>query len=407
MPSQELIPNLFRTEYSKLVAVLCKVFGLSNIQLAEDIVSDTFLQAAENWEQKGIPENPVAWLYTVAKNKTRDFLRREKLRREKIEPNIKYEQEDSYSLELDFSQQNIEDSQLRMLFAVAHPLLKKPAQIALALRVLCGFANDEIATALLTNKEVVNKRLYRAKQCLREHEVKIDFPPEKEISARLDTVLTTLYLLFNEGYHSLCNDKALRKDLCLEAMRLTILLVRNQATNLPKVNALLALMCFHASRFEARQDKEGALVLYEEQDRSLWDQALIEKGEYYLNRSAGGKEVNRYHFEAAIAYWHTQEDSPAKWESVLQLYNNLLQMQYSVVAALNRTYALAQANGKKPALEAALKLDLDKSHLYHLLLAELYKGSELDKQKHHLKIALDLSKSPAEKDLIRRKLERL
>jgi len=160
MTTSELIPNLFRTEYSKLVAVLCKAFGLSNIQVAEDIVSDTFLQATTTWKLKGIPENQIGWLYTVAKNKTRDYLRREKLRIEKIEPNLKHQQEKSYDIELDLSKENISDSQLRMIFAVCHPSIKKESQIILALRVLCGFGIPEIAAALLSNKETTNKRLY-------------------------------------------------------------------------------------------------------------------------------------------------------------------------------------------------------------------------------------------------------
>ncbi|MGB0932379.1 MAG: RNA polymerase sigma factor, partial [Chitinophagales bacterium] len=275
MNDNSLIPNLFRAEYSKLVAVLCKAFGLSNIQIAEDIVSDTFVLAAETWSKKGLPDNQVGWLYTVAKNRARDYLRREKIRIEKIEPNLKLNQEETYYLEIDLSQQNIEDSQLRMMFAISHPLLTTESQITLALRIFCGFAINEIASALLTNKQVINKRLYRAKNSLRKHDKEITFPKDTEISKRLDTVLTTLYLLFNEGYYSTCNDKTLRKDLCLEAMRLTLLLIQNPSTNLPKVNALLSLMCFHASRFEARYNKSGAFVLYENQDRNLWNKELI------------------------------------------------------------------------------------------------------------------------------------
>ena len=400
-----LIPNLFRTEYSKLVAVLCKVFGLSNIQVAEDIVSDTFLLAAETWGIKGLPDNQVAWLYTVAKNKTRDYLRREKIRIEKIEPELKHTQDKDYEIELNLSQQNIEDSQLRMMFAIGHPSLATEAQIALALRILCGFGNDEIASALLTNKEVINKRLYRAKKSLRDNNIKFDFPNTTEIKNRLETVLTTLYLLFNEGYYSSSSDKMLKKDLCLEAMRLTILLTNNSQTNLPKVNALLSLMCFHASRFEARIDDDGEFVLYNEQDKSRWDLSLIEKGEHYLNQAATGEKLSKYHLEAAIAYWHTEEESEEKWENILQLYNLLLQIEYSPVAALNRTYALAKADGKAVALKEALKIKLDKHHLYHTLLAELYDGSDKKKQIQHLEFALTLIKSEKEKNFILKKIE--
>ncbi len=404
----QLIPKLFRTEYSKLVAVLCKVFGLSNIQVAEDIVSDTFVLAAEKWKEQGLPDNQVAWLYTVAKNRARDYLRREKLRREKIEPNIKHSQETSYDLELDLSEQNIEDSQLQMLFAVANPLISEQSQIAMALRVLCGFSIDEVASALLSNREVINKRLYRAKQNLRKHKVKLELPPPKHIAERLDTVLTSLYLLFNEGYYATHSDVVIRKDLCREAMRLCILLTRNESTDLPKVSALLSLMCFHSSRFEARFDAQGDQVLYYEQDRNLWQQSLIAKGEYYLNRSSTGEQLDKFHLEAAIAYWHTEEDSHEKWENILQLYNYLLQLEYSPIAALNRTYALARADGANIAIPEALKLNLEDRHLYHTLLAQLYAEiNNLDKQKLHLNLALDKAASKRDRDFIQAKLDKL
>ncbi len=405
--SKELIPNLFRTEYSKLVAVLCKVFGLENIQIAEDIVSDTFLLAAETWGMKGLPDNQVAWLYTVAKNRTRDYLRREKIRIEKVEPDIKHSQDKDYELEINLSQQNIEDSQLRMIFAICHPALASESQIALALRILCGFGINEIASALLTNKEIINKRLYRAKNSLRENNININFPEKEAINSRLDTVLTTLYLLFNEGYYSSSSDKILRKDLCLEAMRLTLLLTQKDKTNLPKVNALLSLMCFHASRFEARIDEKGAFVLYHEQDKSLWDKGLVEKGEQFLNASSTGEKLSKYHLEAAIAYWHTEEESEEKWENILQLYNYLLQIEYSPIAALNRTYALSQANGKAVAIKEALKINLDKNHLYHSLLAELYENLDVNKQLHHLQTALTLVKSEKEKNILLKKIEQV
>jgi len=408
MTTSELIPNLFRTEYGKLVAVLCKAFGLSNIQVAEDIVSDTFLHATDTWEKKGIPDNQVGWLYTVAKNKTRDYLRREKLRIEKIEPNLKYQQEKSYDIDLDLSKENISDSQLRMIFAVCHPSIKEESQIILALRVLCGFGIPEIAAALLSNKETTNKRLYRAKNSLREQQILTDFPEPQEINNRLDTVLTTLYLLFNEGYYSNSGDKILRRDLCLEAMRLLILLIHYPPTNLPKVNALLSLMCFHASRMEARVTEEGELILYEDQDRNLWNQDLIEKGEYYLNKSSTGKQLHKYHLEAGIAYWHTQEEDQEKWENILQLYNYLLRLEYSPIAALNRTYALAKANNPEKALQEALKLKLENNSLYYCLLAELnLQCKQSEKAAEQLNHALTLTKSTSEKGMILRKLEKI
>ncbi|HHH50350.1 MAG TPA: sigma-70 family RNA polymerase sigma factor [Saprospiraceae bacterium] len=406
MKPKQLLPNLFRTEYSKITAVLCKVFGLSNIELAEDIVSDTFLLAAETWGKKGMPENQVAWLYTVAKNKTKDYLKRKKLYINKIEVDLKHSSESAYEIEIDWSNKNITDSQLQMLFAICHPSLKPEAQIGLALRILCGFGIDEIAAAFLSNKETINKRLYRAKESLRKNNVEIRFPQGNELLSRLENVLITLYLLFNEGYYSTVSNHTLRKDFCLEAMRLSILLTQNEASNLPKVNALIALMCFQASRFDARNDANDNFILYQNQDEKLWDKELIQKGEEFLNKASTGDELSKYHLEAAIAYWHTQkEDDKEKWENILQLYNLLLQIEYSPITALNRTYALSKANSIQQAIAEAEKINLSKNHLYHCLLADFYKAIDLQKSTRHLQTALQLAKSEKEKILIKKKLD--
>ncbi len=406
MKDKELLPHLFRSEFSKIVSVLCKTFGLSNIELAEDMVSDTFLVATETWGLKGIPENPTAWLYTVAKNKARDTFRREKIFQEKIIPHLKRQHPFSETLEIDLSENNIQDSQLQMLFAVCNPIISPEAQIALALRILCGFGIPEIAKAFLSNKETINKRLHRGKEKLRQHKIEMALPSNEEMENRLNNVLSTLYLLFNEGYYSSTSEKNIRKDLCIEAMRLTYLLINHKLTNQPKVNALMALFCFHSSRFDARTNTHGEQIVYAEQDRANWDYDLIEKGEQYLNLSGTGTAVTKYHLEAIIAYWHTQDiDSKEKWEGILQMYNQLLQIEYSPMAALNRTYALSKANSKEEALEEALKIELKNNHLYHLLLAELYDGIDIKKRTEHLKQALKLAHTENEKKTILKKIE--
>ena len=344
MTQQELIPHLFRTEFTKITSVLCKLFGIQHIEIAEDIASETFLSAVESWTYKGIPENPTAWLYVVAKNKAKNYLQRNSVFENKIAPALKNNSSSVDMDEIDLSDQNITDSQLQMMFALCHPSISKEAQVGLSLRILCGFGIEEIADAFLSNKETINKRLFRAKQTLRKENIKIELPPSSEIDERLSSVLTTIYLLFNEGYYSTSQDQTLRKELCYEAMRLCTMLTENEATNKPEVNALLALMCFHASRFDARFNNNGEMIMYEEQDENLWDQELITKGAYFLKSSARGNNLSKYHLEASIAYWHTvKEDTKEKWENILQLYNQLLQLQYSSIAALNRTYALSKA----------------------------------------------------------------
>src|SRR5436190_19150830 len=233
MQQPELIPHLFRTEYRKIVSVLSRHFGFEQIEIAEDIASDTFLTAAQTWSMNGIPENPVAWLYHVAKNKARNYLQRNDLFDKKIVPEIKATKEASAEIEIDLSLQNINDSQLQMMFAICHPAISPEAQIGLSLRILCGFGIEEIADAFLSNKETINKRLSRAKEKLRLEKVQIEFPSDAEINYRLETVLTTLYLLYNEGYYSESRDIVLREDLCLEAMRLNYLLIENEQTDQP------------------------------------------------------------------------------------------------------------------------------------------------------------------------------
>jgi RNA polymerase sigma factor (sigma-70 family) len=405
MQNKELIPHLFRTEYTKIIAVLVKLFGFEHIEIAEDIVSDTFLVASEAWGQKGVPQNPTAWLYTVAKNKAKDFFRHHAVFTQKVSVEIKHSPAFYQEIELDLSHKNIEDSQLQMMFAICHPAISVEAQIGLSLSILCGFGVEEIADAFLSTKEKIYKRLSRAKNKLRAAQVKIELPTQAAINERLDTVLTTLYLLFSEGYYSLSKNTTLRKDLCLEAMRLNYLLIENALTNTPKANALLSLMCFHASRFEARTGLNGELILYDEQDTSLWNTELIARGEYYLNQASTGNKLTKYHLEAAIAYWHTiREDTHHKWENILQLYNQLLQIQYSPIAALNRTYALSRADGKAAAIIEAEKLRLEDNHLYHSLLGDLYSGIDNEKALLHLERALKLSKSVTEREVIAAKI---
>jgi RNA polymerase sigma factor (sigma-70 family) len=408
MRQQELIPHLFRTEYRKIVSVLCKRFGFDEIEIAEDIASDTFVTAAQSWRLSSIPKNPTAWLYNVAKNKARNYLHRDSIFKSKIALELKKTFSDVDENEIDLSLQNISDSQLQMMFAICHSSISPEAQIGLSLRILCGFGIEEIADAFLTNKETINKRLFRAKEKLREEKIKIELPGSTEIDERLTTVLRTIYLLFSEGYYSESQNETIRKELCFEAMRLCTMLVENKATNKPEVNALLSLMCFHASRFDARINKNGELVLYNEQDTNLWNADLISKGGYFLHCASTGNKLSRYHLEAAIAYWNTKkEDTKEKWENILQLYNRLLQIEYSPVAALNRTYALSKVKGEQEAIMEAEKLQLTGNHFYFTLLGELYNNIDNNKAKENFQKAISLAKTQTDKQTIQKKIDRL
>lgn len=358
--------------------MLCKLFGPGDIETAEDLVSETFAQALETWPHKGLPENPTAWLYTVAKNKARNHLIRQKTFSSKVINEVKLSMQQSEEVEIDLSERNISDSRLQMLFAICHPSIPVEAQIGLALKILCGFGIDEIATAFLSNRETIAKRLMRAREKLRTEKIEIALPAESEINTRIASVLLTLYLLFNEGYYS-DND-----EFCVEAMRLTYELVRDPATNRPDVNALLALMCFHSSRKNPE---------------------LIEKGVFHLKESATGNKFSKYHLEANIAYWHTKDDSGEKWEMILGLFNHLLTIEYSPMAAINRTFALSKVHGVEEAIRQAEKLDLNTNHYYFTLLGNLYSSIDEKKSRLNYQRAYDLARTRSDKEFLRSKLQ--
>ena len=408
---QESLRHLFQQEFGRLVAVISKRFGLPHIELAEDIVAETFLLAAETWGVRGLPPNPTAWLYAVARQKMLYQLRRNKLLNEKILPTLAIRQAEADADEPDFSGQTIRDSQLQMLFAICTPVIARDAQIGLALRILCGFGIDEIAGAFLTNKETITKRLFRAKAKLRTHRLTLDLPAPAELVRRLDQVLHVIYLLFSEGYYSTTHSPTFRKDVCLEALRLGIMLTDYPPANVPKTNALLALMCFHASRFDARTGQghsDGSLVLYEQQDESCWDNRLIRQGFRYLDQSMRGGNLSTYHIEARIASWHcTKNDTPEKWADILSLYDQLLLLNPSPNVALNRVYALYKVSGVAAGLSGVKALKQISNHLYYVLLGELHRETDPAQAVMAFQRAYRLAKTAMDRQLIGQKLNQL
>lgn len=403
----ELLPHLFRVEYSKMTAVLCRHFGLRHIEMAEDIASETFLKAMEIWSLKGLPEKPTAWLYAVAKNRTKDYLKRNNYFNKEVTKNIGKASGAYTEPDIDFTEQSIKDSQLAMIFAVCSPVNSTEAQICLALQILCGFSVEEIANAFLSNKETIKKRLFRARENLRHQLFKIQKLKPDEIVCRLDTVLTTLYLLFNEGYFSKTHSNIVRKDLCLEAIRLAYTLTENQVTDTAQTNALLALMCYQSSRLDARINASEEAILFDKQDRNLWNNELIEKGNYYLLRACSVQELSKYHLEASIAHWHTAPADNKKWKNILWLYNQLLSIEYSPITALNRTFAFAKVYGNEKAILEAEKLNLQENHYYHSLLGYLYSSTDISKATKHYNQSITLASSAAEKRLLKKEVERL
>jgi RNA polymerase sigma-70 factor (ECF subfamily) len=390
MQEREVLPNLFKAERRKIISELRYLFAIE-IEVVEDLVSDTFLSAAEFWRNHGLPQNPTAWLHTVAKNKARNHLKKKAIFDKKLSPELKLTPT-TEEIETDFSKKSIDDSQLAMIFTICNPCVPNEAQVGLALNLLCGFGIQEIADAFFTTKHIVYKRLERAKERLKLNNIKIEQPTPSEINIRLDNVLTILYLLFSEGHFSMSQNSTLRESFCTEAMRLNHLLIENQITNTPAVNALFALMCFHSSRFAARIKGDGTMIPYDDQDDTRWDKQLITQGLYHLNIAATGKTVSKFHFEAGIAYWHTQkEDTEQKWKSILNLYNKLLDLEYSPVAVLNRAYALAKVKGKTYAITEAESLQLTDNLFYHSLLSFLYNGLDDTKALHYSLTAVTVS----------------
>ena len=404
MPHSQLLSDLFRKEYAKMVAVLCRHFGFSHLEIAEDIVSDTFLKAYELWATQPLPPNPTAWLYTVAKNKAKDYEKHVAIFQNKVKKVLTPTERNE---ELTFETSEINDSQLEMLFNICDPSISVVSQISLALQILCGFTVEEIANALLTPVETIKKRLFRAKSKLREHHFQIKTVSSADIQARLETVLRCLYLFFNEGYFSETNSQFIRKEFCKEALRLTLLLAEHPQTDTPQVNALLSLMCFQSSRLEARTSTTGENTLYEQQDKSKWDKDLIDRGNYYLVKACEGSEVSKYHLEAGIAYWHTTPTDENKWEYILRLYNQLIIIEYSSIIALNRAFAYGKVYGKEKAIVEAEKLGLEDNHYYHELLGYLYTDIDNQKAIAHYQKAVTLSKSPNERATLQKQIEQL
>ena len=412
--SVELAAHLFRHEAGKMTATLTKHFGFGNVQIAEDIVQEAMIAALQHW-QREIPANPRAWLYRVAKNKALDLVRRKK-HFTRIQGDITYlheqiaEEEHSRALEEIFEKKSIEDSTLQMLFACCHPALPEEMQIALALKTLCGLSVQEIANAFLTGKDTIEKRLYRAKERVRESGIAVEFPRDQDLESRLNAVLHVLYLLFNEGYNSSHPDTLIRRDLCDEAQRLCTLLTEHSLCAKPPVNALMALMYFQASRFQARLKESGELVILSEQKRELWNMEFVAEASRYLAASAEGMSVSRYHIEAGIAAHYALAPSfdVIDWTEIEKLYITLLTLAPSPIVELNLVIVRSHLYGVEMALQelSVLETVLEKWYLLHATRGEILKRSgAIALAKEAFQKAWHLTQSVAEQAYLERKIQ--
>ncbi|HVG15881.1 MAG TPA: sigma-70 family RNA polymerase sigma factor, partial [Chitinophagaceae bacterium] len=402
----------FRHESGKMIAVLSGLLGLQQLQAAEDIVQDTLLQALQTWTFNGMPDNPTGWLHRVARNKAIDYLRRNKNFQHHISPEYSYllqsEEVLTPSDNLFFEDEDIEDSQLRMIFACCHPAIPLESQLALALKTLCGLSTSEIARAFLTPEETIAKRIYRAKEKIRTEKIVLQMPHSGQLTTRLDAVLHCLYLLFNEGYNSAHPSQLIREELCEEAIRLSFLLTKSPATNKSVTNAVLALFCLQASRLRARLDEGGNIILLKHQDRSLWFTPLIDKGLYFLNNAAT-EDTSVYHLEAAIAYFHAIAPSfdQTDWQSIYRLYTILYAEQPTPFIALNKAIAALYAKDAATALDELTTIKgLSTYYLYYTALGEVYleMGKKSEAHSYYRK-ALSLTNSLPEQQLLLAKMQ--
>jgi RNA polymerase sigma-70 factor (ECF subfamily) len=399
-----------------MVAVLTRIFGPENISLAEDVVQDSLAEAISHWTYKGVPGNPSAWLFRVAKNKALNIVNREKYKRQ-YSSDVIHHLKSGWTAEpaLDhlFSEQEILDDQLRMIFTCCHPAISADSQVALALKTLCGFSIPEIAKAFLTTDENINKRLVRARQRIREDEIPFEVPQGKELGKRLEAVLETIYLLFNEGYSASKGNDLVRYELCEEAIRLAEIIVRHPALqNKSAVYGLLSLMQLNASRFSARQNKEGNLLTMAEQDRSLWNGELISKGIHNLEKHTVDSPVLIYNILAAISACHclAPDFESTDWKTILSLYDNLINIDNSPVVWLNRAIAVSKAEGTKKAMEELEKISKNQAfksyYLFYATKAEFHiELNQFEKAIPILEMAIGLAPLQAEKQLLQRKLE--
>ena len=410
-----LAEHLFRHEAGKLVSVLTGIFGIERLQLAEDVVQEALIRALQAWPYYGIPKNPAAWLTQTAKNLAVDVIRREKSFHEK-QPQIaafieqwsgECNAEDSPSLE-----HEIKDTRLRMMFACCHPLIPPEAQTVLALKTLCGFNPAEIAKAFLTTEAAIAKRLVRARQKIREQKIPFEIPTGAELAGRLDVVLQTLYLLFNEGYKASSGESLVRADLCEEAIRLATLLAEQPAGQEPRTHALLALMLFSAARLPARTDDDGHLLRLKDQDRSTWNKEKMARGMYHLAQSATGEELTAYHLQAAIAACHcaAPDYAATDWPRILSLYDRLAELDDSPIVALNRAVALAHVHGPQAGIEAVVAIQhqpaLASYYLLYAVRAEFEMQLEnFDSAAAYLRKAMELAALKSEQALLARRLK--
>ena len=405
-----VVDHLFRRSAGRMVATLTRILGSEHLSLAEEVVQDALVSALQNWTVRGIPDDPSAWLFSVARNRAIDQLRRSIKLRDKEPQLIAELREPPRAVESGFAHEPAED-ELRMMLMCCHPSIPEDSRIALTLKTVCAFSADEIARAFLTKGNTIAQRIVRAKRLIRDEHIAMTMPSRDELPARRESVLQVLYLMFNEGYSAHEGDDLVRADLCQEAIRLARAVAEHAVVSAPEAHALLSLMLLQAARLPARVDSSGELIVLAEQDRSRWDRSMIADGLGHLERSAAGDIVTRYHTEAAIAACHACASSfeETDWPLVVELYDRLLDVNPSPVVALNRSIAIAMAEGVDAGIAAANELAVDAALRDYLPLATTLgelslRAGDRARAAEHFARALELPSTTPEKRFLLRKL---
>ena len=410
-----LAGHLFRHQSGRMVSMLVRLLGVRHLSLAEDAVQDALLRALETWKFGRAPKDPAAWLYTSARNRALDLLRRQGTEG-RLAPDLLLSLKQAAPAPEGDGEAGaaraIADDELRLMFSCCDPALSAQAQVAVILKYLCGFSVQEIAQAFLSSEAAVEKLLFRSRRSLEERGQLFEVRDLRQVRARLPSVQSAIYLLFSEGYHGSHQQQIVREDLCHEAVRLGVLLTRLPGQRPgPETQALLALFCFLAARLPSRVTEDGDLLLLDEQDRALWDRVLIAEGLRRLDLSAEGEALTAWHLEAAIAGQHARAPGFAQtdWMAIRGLYDLLLRLRPSPVVALNRAIAIGMADGPEAGLRALEEIeDRERLSRYPFLPAAVaefeLRAGQPARAAQQLRAALKLARNPAEAAVLKRKL---
>jgi RNA polymerase sigma-70 factor, ECF subfamily len=409
-----LVEHLFRQHAGRMLATLTRLLGSQHLALAEEVVQEALVTALQQWPYQGVPQNPSAWLIQVAKNRALDRLRRDRAfdkRERDVAAAFELRASGSLGAAAVDAPRPFEDDELCMMFMACHPDIPREARIALTLKTVGGFSVPEIARAFLAQEAAIAQRLVRVKKLLRDREIPFDLPSERDMPERLDSVLEVLYLMFNEGYSARAGESLVRQDLVLEAIRLTRMLTRHPATDIPRTHALLALMLLQAARTPARSAADGDLFVLEHQDRSLWDRGLIADGLRHLDASARGNEVTGYHLQAGIAACHAsaRDYASTDWDEIVSLYDALLDLEPTPIVALNRAIAISRSRGAAAGLRELVSLrddpTLARYYLFHATLGELSRElGDRDEAARHYEAALALPSAEPSRRFLEKRL---